>query len=254
MWAFVLAAGAAAAWLWRWRRTGLPWTDFWFLQVPQIYSGLWHRRRSNRKSPLPKQGPAIIISNHTCSADPTFFLADSSRPISFVVAREHYNVHPFVRWVLDHLRCIAVTRKGRDPAGVRRILRRLDEGAAVGLFPEGNLSGVAKNCVLRAKHGAAYVALKSRAPVYPAYITGGPRTDQLLASWVYPARTGVRVTYGRPIDLSAYHDKPLTRALLAEVTRFLMGRVKALDPHLRRRSRMLCRKRHQKASDLPRSG
>lgn len=214
---------------WRWRRSGRPVLEALALDVARVYASLWHRWAGG-PAPLPARGPALLIANHTCSADPMFLLAGSPRVFGFVVAREHYYAHPLIRWVLDFLGCVPVRRDGRDSTAARGVLRRLDEGRLMCLFPEGNLSGVARNRLRTAKHGAAYLALVSRVPVYPAYIAGGPRTEHLLRAWLWPRGKPARVTFGRPIDLSAYYDRPRTRRLLEEVTGLLMRQVLALRP------------------------
>ena len=230
MWIVVVVAGVAAAIWVRWRLSGLRWYDFLVLHGARVYSQLWHRWSCNRPAPFPAQGPLLVIANHTCSADPTFLLAGCKRTLSFLVAREHYAVHPLVRRLLDYLHCVAVTRNGRDPVALRQALRRLDQGLGVCLFPEGNLSAVATNRFLSAKQGIAFLALHKRVPVYPAYIAGGPRTEQLLYSWVWPSRKAVRVVFGPPVDLSVYYQRPITRRLIAEVTELLMQCIRELQP------------------------
>jgi len=147
-----------------------------------------------------------------------FLLAGSPRLICFAVAREHFDIHPVVRYLLDFASCVPVTRNGRDAVAARQLLRRLSEGHAVSLFPEGNLSGVGRNRICTGKHGAAFLALATGAPVFPVYIAGGPRTHHLLNSWVVPTPRAVRVHYGPALDLSAYYGRPRTRRLLEEVT------------------------------------
>jgi 1-acyl-sn-glycerol-3-phosphate acyltransferase len=230
MWTIVVVAGVVLAVLMRWRLSGLRWNDFMILRITRAYAQLWHRWSCNRPAPFPPQGPFLVIANHTCSADPPFLLAGCRRTLSFLVAREHYRVHPVVLWALEYLQCVAVTRNGRDPVALRQALRRLDQGLGVCLFPEGNLSGVAKNRFLSAKQGIAFLALHKRVPVYPAYIAGGPRTEALLSSWVRPSRKAVRVTFGPPIDLSSYYNRAITRRLIAEVTEVVMQRIRSLDP------------------------
>jgi 1-acyl-sn-glycerol-3-phosphate acyltransferase len=230
--------GLLAVWvLVRWRWSGLRWFDFICHPLSRGYARLWHGWSCNRTAPLPKTGPAILISNHTCSADGIFLLAGSKRVPSYLTALEHYDVHPFVRWVLDSMESVPVARDGRDTVGALCALRRLREGRVVGIFPEGNLSGVAKNRLRSGKHGAALLALHTRAPVYPAYIHGGPRTRKLLLSWLWPPPGRVRVYFGPPVDLSTYYGRPSTRALLEEVTRLLMRHIEALKPVPRRTSR-----------------
>ncbi len=214
----------------RWRRSGQPFLHFICLPLSRAYAQLWHRWTSNGMAPVPRQGRAILISNHTCSADPMFLQSGFNRLPCYLTSREHYNAHRALRWVLDSLSCVPVVRNGRDTGAALRALRRLQEGHLLCIFPEGNLSGVARGRLRSGKHGAALLALRTRAPVYPAYIHGGPRTEKLLLSWVWPPPGHVRVIYGPPIDLSAYYDRPRTRLVLEEVTALLMERVEVLQP------------------------
>jgi 1-acyl-sn-glycerol-3-phosphate acyltransferase len=214
--------------LWRrWRRSGRPMLEALGLDVAHLYACLWFRW-SGEPSPLPAKGPAILVANHTCSADPAFLLANAPRLFGFLTSREHYHVHPLIRRLLDYLGCVPVTRDGRDCTAARGALRRLLAGQIICIFPEGNLSGVARGRLRASRHGAAYLALRSRAPIYPAYIAGGPRTHQLLRAWLWPQGKAVHVRYGPRIDLSAYYDRPYDRRLLEEVTNLLMARVMAL--------------------------
>jgi 1-acyl-sn-glycerol-3-phosphate acyltransferase len=207
-----------------------PLVDALILSGARAYACLWHRWSSNGPAPVPTAGPALLVSNHTCSADPMFLLAGSPRLISFAVAREHVNIHPLARRLLNYARCVGVKRNGRDPEAARQLIRRLADGCLVGIFPEGNLSGVDRRRLGQARHGAAFLALVTRAPVFPVYITGGPCTDQLLRSWLLPSRRPVRVTYGPPVDLAPYYDRPRTRRLLDEVTQHLMACILQLRP------------------------
>jgi 1-acyl-sn-glycerol-3-phosphate acyltransferase len=229
MWLLVVVGVfVAVQWL-RWRRSGRPFVEALALGVARFHATFWHRWHGRRLAPLPAKGPFILVANHTCSADPSFLLAGSPRVFGFVSAREHYNAHPLIRGILDLLGCVPVTRNGRDGTAARAALRRLAEGRALCLFPEGGLHGVAQGRLRPAKAGAAFLALCSRAPVYPAYIAGGPRTDDILRAWLWPSGKVARVTYGPAIDLSAYYDRPRDRRLLAEVTTLFMDRIRDLQ-------------------------
>jgi 1-acyl-sn-glycerol-3-phosphate acyltransferase len=229
-----IVGGLAALVVFRWLRSGKTLFEFSFLSVSRWYSQLWHRWSSAGMAPVPRTGPAILVCNHTCSADPMFLQAAFSRIPCYLSAEEHYDAHPVTRWVLGSMRCVPVCRNGRDTGAALRGLRRLREGYLLCIFPEGNLSGVAKNRLRAGKHGAALLALRSRAPVYPAYIAGGPRTKKLLLAWLWPPPGRVHVVFGPAIDLSAYYDRPRTRQVLEEVTAVLMDHIKALQPRPRR--------------------
>src|SRR5262245_5184482 len=194
-----------------WKRSKLGRFDYAVLRVSLIYARLWHRFSSNRPAPFPLDRACLVASNHTCSADPMYILAACRYPIGFVVAQEHYQLHAFFRWVLDNICSVPVRRGGQDPIAVRRILRTLSRGRILCVFPEGGLSGVARGRRGHLKQGIGYLALKTRLPVYPVHISGGPRTDELLPSWVYFTPRAARVDFGPAIDLSAFYDRPLSR-------------------------------------------
>ncbi len=211
-----------------WQQSGLSWRDQATLAGMRLYTKLWHRWTCNQMAPWPLQGPALVIANHTCSADAAFLMAGCGRTTSFLVAGEFYYGNALLHRILDHLGCVAIKRNGQDAVGLRRALRRLQEGRVVCLFPEGNLSGVARGLPRRPKLGIALLALHTRLPVFPVHIAGGPQTDQLLASWLWPARVPVHVHFGPPIDLSAYYARPRSRRLYEEVADLLMRQVREL--------------------------
>jgi 1-acyl-sn-glycerol-3-phosphate acyltransferase len=212
----------------QWLRSGRPFLEFMFLFTTRWYVAFWFRMRSNVKRPFPPAGPGILVSNHTCSADPTILLSATMRIISFLVAREHFYLAPPIQRLLEWMHCVPVTRNGRDPVAARTALRRLQEGRLLGIFPEGNLRGIAQDRLRPGRAGVAYLALRSRLPVYPVYIGGGPRTHRLLQSWLRISRSPVRLHFGKPVDLSAFYDCPLSRKLLHEVTAHIMNHVDAL--------------------------
>jgi 1-acyl-sn-glycerol-3-phosphate acyltransferase len=210
---FLAAIGRAKR---RWPH--MTWWEFVIIRGSNIYARVLHRWSTNQPDPFPKDGPAIVVCTHTCSADPTFLLAVCHRrQLGFIVAYEFYHTHPIVTNVLDTMGCVHVKRGGQDPIALRKALRRLEAGAVMCLFPEGNLSGVARNCMVHAKPGAALLALRSRAPVIPVAIRGGPRTQKLLYSWLMPSPRATRAVFGKPIDLSAYYGRRRNRATLEEV-------------------------------------
>jgi 1-acyl-sn-glycerol-3-phosphate acyltransferase len=157
------------------------------------------------------------------------FLADSPRILSFVTTHQHYNLSAISRWILQFAGCVPIERGGHDPVGVRRMLRCLQAGHILCVFPEGNLSGVGLGRMRRWKYGAAYLALKSGVPVYPVWIEGGPRTDRLVRAWLGRSGRFVQVHYGAAVDLAAYRGRKITRARLEEVAELLLKRVRETE-------------------------
>jgi 1-acyl-sn-glycerol-3-phosphate acyltransferase len=243
MWLLTTWSMVTAVSLYRWWRSGQTLAIFLGLGVVRAYTRLWHGYSSNGCPHLPVKGPAILLANHTCSADPAFLTTGCARPLSFLIAREFYLL-PMLRALFDYIHCVPVTRNGTDVLAVRTALRRLRDGRVLCIFPEGDLSNAGRPQPRPGKAGVALLALRSQAPVIPAWIEGGPQTWDVTTAWLRPSRRRVRVVFGPAVDLAAYYDRPINRKLLEEVTALLMGHVAAL----RHRPRRPCPERNGHAS------
>ncbi len=225
MWVLLAAAATLALILFRWTRTRQSLIDFLGIGLVALYTRLWHRWSCNGIAPLPEHGPAILVSNHSCSSDPAFLTTGCTRVLSFMIGREFYEV-PLLRRLLDYMGCVPVTRNGRDARSVRAALGQLQAGRVICIFPEGGLSQAGNRRLGALKSGVALLALRSRVPVYPACIAEGPRTSQLLRAWL--GRSRVHVIFGAPLNLSRFQDRPLDRKLLEDATAYIMQRVELL--------------------------
>jgi 1-acyl-sn-glycerol-3-phosphate acyltransferase len=179
------------------------------------YCAIWHRLRIDRRAPLPENGPAILICNHTCGIDHVLLQAASDRILGFMVAREYYEyplLNPWCRLV----NCIPVNRDGRDFTATRAALRALAEGRVLPIFPEGQIVPESGRRLGEIKPGTAYLALHSGVPVIPAYLCGTPPTNDIVKSLVTPSHA--RVFFGEPIDLSDIPAaRPADKAAQAQV-------------------------------------
>lgn len=223
-------AVVAAIILARWRHSEHRFKVYFMLGMTRLYARLWHGCHVDAYPPPPAEGPALIICNHTCSPDPTFVQATIGPLVAFLAAEEFGKNSRFVQWILKSTRAILVHRNKVDLRAVRQALRQLALGQVVCIFPEGNLRGAGTGQLQNAKCGAALLALRSKAPVYPLFISGGPQDHNLGRAWKRPARQKVRMTMGHPIDLSQYYDRPIRRPLLEEVNRYLMAHLEATNP------------------------
>jgi 1-acyl-sn-glycerol-3-phosphate acyltransferase len=184
------------------------------------YCCLMYRLRTNGWAPLPEFGPAILIANHTGGIDHMVLQSGCRRVLGFIIAREYYDWKP-IHWFCKLVKCIPVNRDGRDLAATRAALRALEEGRVVPIFPEGRVTPSSGRLLGELRPGAAYLAVRSGAPVIPAYITGTPPTGQIGLSLT--TRSHAFVRFGPPIDLSEYsRDQAGDKEVLAMVTdRFL---------------------------------
>lgn len=217
------------AWQVKRSRVGL---QAWLLYcLERVYIGLMYHWRSNRRCPFAQEKGALILANHRSPVDPLLIWMNHHlgrndgrlRMIGFLMARE-YSEMPVLSWVAKITRSIPVDRDGADMAPVRKAYRQLQDGDLVGIFPEG---GINLNDNLRgADTGVAWLALKAQVPVYPVYIEGSPRCENMVEPFYRHSR--VTLHFGDPIDLSAYYEKRKSHDVLQEVTDLLMVRLAQL--------------------------
>lgn len=198
--------------------------------VNRIYLGLFFRCRSSA-CPIPAEGPALIVGNHRSPVDPLYLWYGYSagnpgapvRPIGFMMAKEYYEL-PGFNFMFRALQSIPVARDGTDMGSAREALKHLKAGQLVGVFPEGRIN--TDRDLLPANPGIAWLALRAKVPVYPAFIHNAPQGKHITEPFYTPNR--VRVEFGEPIDLSEFHGTRKTQELLNQVTHRLMSRLAEL--------------------------
>jgi len=192
----------------------------------EFLAKFWWRLQRMGPSTVPRTGPVLVTANHTCSADPLFLSAAASyRPISFLVAAEYSN-WPVVKFFLRLVECIPVKRDSRDSGATKQAIRHLRDGKAVGIFIEGGI--VRPGDAVHPKDGVAMLALRTGAPVIPAYISGVTYHRNVV--WGLLLRHRARVRFGPPVDLSEFQLEDRNRDVVRAATQKIYAAVKALAP------------------------
>lgn len=145
------------------------------------YDGLEH---------LPKQGPAILIANHTSLID-MFAIHPRVGPWIHWVAKKELFRYPLIAGLLHRLGCIPVNRGKADISAVRGIMGALKNAQIVGLFPQGTRVSNDQIAAVRPRNGAAHFAVKTGVPLLPVAIDGRFR---LFAR--------IRIVFGPPFTLT----------------------------------------------------
>jgi 1-acyl-sn-glycerol-3-phosphate acyltransferase len=162
----------------------------------RMFSHQYHDLRVLAPCTLPTAGGAILVCNHTSSLDPVPLQAACPRLITWMMAREYGNL-PLLRQFLREIEPIMVERSGRDMAATRAALRALERGKVLGVFPEGRIEP--GRDLLPFQTGIALLALKSRAPVYPAYLDGDQRQSGMIDAIIRPHQ--ITLAFGPAVDL-----------------------------------------------------
>jgi 1-acyl-sn-glycerol-3-phosphate acyltransferase len=177
---------------------------------------------------VPSNGPLLVVSNHLSNADPIILEAAFPRPLFFLGKAELFR-NPLFRWVLRRFGGIPLERGTADLAALRRARAVLEQGIALGIYPEGARSRTA--ALVKGLPGAGLIALQSNAPVLPVAIYG---TEFFPVNGDIPLRRpkdlprGVTVRFGSPIHVPDRVDGK--RVTAEEATQLIMVRIVELLP------------------------
>ena len=146
---------------------------------------------------VPRRGAAVLVANHVCYADPVFLQCTTWRRIHFLATAEAFRGGAMA-WAMRRTSAIPLRRYRVDPAAYREMLRRLEQGALVGIFVEGERS------VLGSYQGTlphvARMLQRLAVPVIPLGISGnyeaGPRWAERLRVRCVRVRIGTPIIFG----------------------------------------------------------
>lgn len=170
------------------------WKRFVRRVVRAILSGLYHMAfRVKISGEVPKEGAYILCANHINYLDAAAIVLFNKRKVNFV-AKEDLFTHGILMWLGHLFDAIPIKRDMQDIEAMKRCLKVLKNGELLGIFPEGTRKGMEKN--MKAKNGAAYMAIKSNVKVIPVGIHG-----------TFKPFSKVYINYGEPIDLSEYKNQ-----------------------------------------------
>jgi 1-acyl-sn-glycerol-3-phosphate acyltransferase len=216
-------------WLaWREYRRGDPYSaTVWLLwRVIRFYAALGCRARRIGPCTVPREGPVILAANHVSGVDPIVIQGTCShRVVSFIVAREHY-ARPLAGAIMRLADCIPIDRENPSKSFLTGCLRLLNGGGCLGIFPQGTYAppGAPEP---EARAGVGLLALRTGATVIPCRITGGTYTDSPFRA--YFRRHTVRISYGPPLDLSAFAGRERDKDAAQEATELIMRTIRALQ-------------------------
>lgn len=190
-----------------------------------LYSALWILSRTlgvalfgvriRCDEPLPRSGGVLVLSTHQSHLDPLLLGLATNRRLSSMARSSLYRFKPF-GFVITALDAVPIDREGSAVAAMKVVIKRLQDGAAVIVFPEGTRTHDGRMGEI--KSGFAILAKKARVPIAPVAIVGAyecwPR------SRLVPRPGRIRLEFGRvlSVDEVAALDE---RSLVEQCTRQL---------------------------------
>lgn len=147
---------------------------------------------------LPREGGALIASNHQSFLDIPIVAAANSRHVCFV-ARESLARSRWLGWLMRQCGAVLIERGAADRQALRDMTGHLEQGDLLAIFPEGTRSRDGR--LGEFKGGATLTARRAGVPIVPAAIRGA--ADALPRGKVLPRPRRVQIEFGPPIDAGA---------------------------------------------------
>jgi 1-acyl-sn-glycerol-3-phosphate acyltransferase len=166
---------------------------------------------------VPKTGPALLVANHQSFFDPALVGLAARRHLCFLARKTLFRFRALA-WFIGSLNAVPIDHEGIGVEGMRTILKQLQAGQAVVVFPEGTRSSDGRLQPIRP--GILLLIKRAKAPVVPVGIAGAfeawPRWRPLPmpAPLFLPAAKGaLAVSIGRPLDGAKLAELPREQLL-----------------------------------------
>lgn len=163
---------------------------------------------------IPKEGRAIVSSNHFSLMDPILIGAFLPRKVNYMAKEELFSNRLFTL-ILNKLGVFPVKRGGADIGAIRTALRILNSGEVMGIFPEGTRSKTGE--MLEAKPGAAMIATRSKSPLIPMAIIGD-----------YKLFSRIKIIIDKPIYLDEYYGQKISTGEYQKLSQDILNTIKEL--------------------------
>ena len=166
---------------------------------------------------MPK-GRVILTANHTSAMDCVLFLANTHSK-KYILAKKELFKNKVFGAMLKSYGGIPIDRGNLDIKAIKTALKVLSKNKKLIIFPEGtrNKSGDIKQ-MGEVKQGAAMIAIKSKTPIIPVWISRKPKMFRLT-----------KIVIGKPFDLSEFYGEKLTDEVLSKATEKIEKKIKELS-------------------------
>jgi len=146
---------------------------------------------------LKQEGPVIIASNHCSNLDPVVVGCAFPRRLRYLAKSSLFKV-PVLGLIIRWLGAIPARREetAGAAAALKTLIRLIDSGESVLVFPEGQRSPTGELQPL--EEGVGMLAAKTRRPVIPVFIRGSYEALPRHRLLYKPAK--ITVFFGKAID------------------------------------------------------
>jgi 1-acyl-sn-glycerol-3-phosphate acyltransferase len=163
--------------------------SFFKVVLTPIFKLYYHPRIIGREN-LKIDGSMIVCGNHKHLYDQCLAIMSTKRYLRYMAKKEYFDSK--MAWFFKIAGCIPVDRSRKDNNAVESALAVLNNGGAIGIFPEGTRNRSHDKLLLDFKFGAVSMASKSNSYLVPFVVTGDYkfRSRNLVCRFGKPFKVG----------------------------------------------------------------
>lgn len=182
--------------------------------IMRVLFRLYYNPKIINKEVIPKDGPILIVGNHKHIYDQCLTIMATKRVIHYMAKKEYFDGK--MAWFFKLVGCIPVDRSIKDHNATYKALKVLNNGGAIGLFPEGTRNKTKDVFLLPFKFGTVSMAKKTNATIIPFGLTGD-----------YKFRSkNLTIRYGTPFRVGDMDLEDANKKLYEEVERLMRENLK----------------------------
>lgn len=182
--------------------------------IMRILFKIYYNPTIINKEVIPKTGPILIVGNHKHVYDQCLTIMATKRVIHYMAKKEYFDSK--MAWFFKFVGCISVNRSIKDKEATDKALHILNNGGAVGLFPEGTRNKTNDIFLLPFKFGTVSMAKKTNATIVPFGLTGD-----------YKFRSkNLTIRYGKPFKVENMTLEEANIKLYHEVEKLMKENLK----------------------------
>ena len=191
--------------------------------IISIFARVFFRLKVSGVENIPLSGGVIIAANHFSYLDIPLLSYGLNRPANFVGKKQLFTI-PIVGTLLRLLGGIPIDREKIDRSALREIMKKLNSGNVVVIYPEGTRSHDGR--LQPGKPGVGFIVRMSGKKVVPTAILG---TDKAMPSGSWFMRPHpVTIRFGEPLDFSGNPQKSEKQGLDSQISQEIMAKIAAL--------------------------
>lgn len=177
--------------------------------IMRVLFRFYYNPKIINKEVIPKEGPILIVGNHKHIYDQCLTIMATKRVIHYMAKKEYFDGK--MAWFFKLVGCIPVDRSIKDHNATDKALKVLNNGGAIGLFPEGTRNKTKDVFLLPFKFGTVSMAKKTNATIIPFGLTGD-----------YKFRSkNLTIRYGTPFKVGDMDLEDANKKLYEEVEKLM---------------------------------